>query len=405
MVMSTQEVRDPSTNVPHRKAAKVHGELRGDLLSISGLTKTYPGQKEPAVDDISFTIADGEFVSLLGPSGCGKTTTLKSIAGLERPSSGEIWLGDWAMSTDDQWTPVHKRPFGMVFQSYALWPHMTVLQNVGYPLKARRIPKSEVRDRAMAALARVQMSQYADRSPARLSGGQQQRVAIARAIVHEPRILLLDEPLSNLDATLRRQMRLDLRHLQQDLQMTAVYVTHDQVEACALSDRVIVMHDGRVVGEGSPQDVYERPPTEFIASFMGAANYWDGTTVAEEAGVVDVQVRSGEESLGTLRARVGDAGTVGTVGNDCRVLVRPEHITLTPAPAADADGSADPSRPGRLRARVQRMTYLGAQTEVALDMRGVVIRAHVVDPGRLAPGMTVTADIAPEHVRLLRVTS
>jgi ABC-type Fe3+/spermidine/putrescine transport system ATPase subunit len=398
MVMSTQGVRDPSTNVPHRKEV----EASRDLLSIAGLTKTYPGQREPAVDHISFTIADGEFVSLLGPSGCGKTTTLKSIAGLERPSAGEIWLGDWAMSTDDKWTPVHKRPFGMVFQSYALWPHMTVLQNVGYPLKARRVPKAEVRDRAMAALARVQMSQYADRSPARLSGGQQQRVAIARAIVHEPRLLLLDEPLSNLDATLRRQMRLDLRQLQQELQMTAVYVTHDQVEACALSDRIIVMHDGRVVGEGSPQDVYERPPTEFIASFMGAANYWDGTTVAEETGVVDVQVRSGEEPLGTLRAGVRGSVAVGTVSEDCRVLVRPEHITLIPA--ADADESVDPPPPGRLRGRVQRMTYLGAQTEVALDMRGVVIRAHVVDPSRLAVGMEVTAEIAPEHVRLLRVT-
>lgn len=374
-------------------------ETTGPLLSISHLTKTYPGATAPAMDDVSFDVSDGEFVSLLGPSGCGKTTTLKTIAGLEHPDAGSIRLGDWALSTQDTWTPVHKRPFGMVFQSYALWPHMTVAQNVGYPLKARRVPKSEIRERVMRALARVQMGEFADRSPSTLSGGQQQRVSIARAIVHEPRILLLDEPLSNLDAALRRQMRLDLRHLQQELGITAVYVTHDQVEACALSDRVIVMQAGRIVGDGAPQEVYEQPPTEFIAGFMGAATFWDGRLVRASDGLAEVDVLGERGSVGRLRS--GGWSEQVSVGDACRVLVRPEHVQLQVSLVQAVPG--DPGPVGALPGRVVTRTFLGEQWEIDVDLGGATIRVH----GALAPevGTPVRVSIAPQHVRLLPVTA
>ncbi|WP_197699024.1 ABC transporter ATP-binding protein [Micromonospora inositola] len=351
------------------------------------------------MDDVSFDVSDGEFVSLLGPSGCGKTTTLKTIAGLERPTSGSIRVGDWALSTDDQWTPVHRRPFGMVFQSYALWPHMTVAQNVGYPLKARRVSKGEIRDRVMRALARVQMEDFADRSPTRLSGGQQQRVAIARAIVHEPRILLLDEPLSNLDAGLRRQMRLDLRRLQQELQMTAVYVTHDQVEACALSDRVIVMNAGRIVAEGSPQDVYERPRSEFVASFMGAANFLDGRVERVTDGSGEVELHGAHGTIGRLRATA--PGDDVAPDDTCRVLVRPEHVALQVdvEPDAATNGSRDVDG---LVGAVESVTFLGEQWEITVDVGGEKLTVHAQQRGLVDVGSLVRITVLPQFVRLLR---
>ncbi len=232
-----------------------------------------------AVDGINFDIAPGELVTLLGPSGCGKTTTLRSIAGLENPSSGAIRLNGqtvWS-NTERRNVPAEKRGVSMVFQSYAIWPHMTVFENVAYGLRVRKAPQSEVASNVARVLEMVQMQGYADRPSSNLSGGQQQRVAVARAIAFSPNVLLFDEPLSNLDAKLRAEMRVELRELQRRLDITSLYVTHDQEEALAISDRVIVMSKGRIEQIGSPEEIYNRPASLFVADFVGAANMIPGS--------------------------------------------------------------------------------------------------------------------------------
>jgi iron(III) transport system ATP-binding protein len=227
-----------------------------------------------AVDHLNLDVQEGEFLTLLGPSGCGKSTTLRLIAGLERPNEGTIKLGDRIMSSGESrvFTPPEKRGMGMVFQSYAVWPHMTVAQNVGFPLKLRRVPRAEQQERVSNALRMVGLEGLESRGATQLSGGQQQRVALARALVHNPSVLLLDEPLSNLDAKLREQMRLELRLLQRRLQITTIFVTHDQAEAMVLSDRIIVMNHGHVEQIGGPDEIYERPNTRFVMDFVGRVN-------------------------------------------------------------------------------------------------------------------------------------
>src|SRR2546430_8834773 len=229
-----------------------------------------------AVRDVSFTIGEGSLVTLLGPSGCGKTTTLRMIAGLELPTSGTIAIG----GSDVTRVPASERDVSMVFQSYALFPHMTVLDNVSYGLTVARLPKAQVAERAHAALATVGLTGFDTRLPSELSGGQQQRVAVARALVLEPGVLLFDEPLSNLDARLRRQMREEIRDLQQRLSLTVVYVTHDQAEAMAVSDRIIIMNKGGVAQEGPPGELFEAPRTQFVADFLREANIVTGLLVA-----------------------------------------------------------------------------------------------------------------------------
>jgi putative spermidine/putrescine transport system ATP-binding protein len=248
----------------------------GSDLRITGLTAGYGGTAVLTIDEL--VIADGEFLSVLGPSGCGKTTLLNCLAGFVQPSAGQMTL-DGADLTK---VPPHRRGLGLVFQSYALFPHMTVADNVAYGLRAQHVPRSEHRERVDEVLRLVGLKDYAGRRPRHLSGGQQQRVAVARALATRPRVLLLDEPLSNLDAKLRREMRTELRALQRELGITAVFVTHDQEEAMSMSDRVVVLNAGRIEQAGAPETVYNRPATRFVAEFVGAANVvtWDGRLVA-----------------------------------------------------------------------------------------------------------------------------
>jgi iron(III) transport system ATP-binding protein len=251
------------------------------MLTVTGLAKSFVGADGTvaAVDDVSFSVPQGQCYALLGPSGCGKTTILRCVAGLEQAERGTIAIDGRVVSDADVFVPVHERAIGMVFQSYAIWPHLDVFDNVAYPLEVERprVARAEIDKRVMDVLALVGMRAMARRPATRLSGGQQQRVALARAIVRRPRLLLLDEPLSNLDARLRDAMRRELSVLIRQIGVTALFVTHDQVEALSLADRVAVMERGRIVQEGAPADIYDRPRDLFVATFLGAANVIAGT--------------------------------------------------------------------------------------------------------------------------------
>ncbi len=310
------------------------------MLSVRGLTKVYGDRadaKAGGVRDFSFALPPGTFFTLLGPSGCGKTTTLRCIAGLERPDAGQIKVGDITLhdSATGMSVPLNRRGIGMVFQSYAIWPHMTVFENVAFPLrvaKERRYGREEIRTLVDEALGAVGLGGYADRPATRLSGGQQQRVALARAIVHKPRLLLLDEPLSNLDASLREEMRIELRRLQQQIGLTTVYVTHDQAEALAMSDLIAVMELGRVAQMDEPRAIYFRPANEFVARFIGAANLLRGVSETS-AGPGD----RGEVLLDD-GARIGCLFPAGAAeGHAVTVSLRPESLSISTHPDPQAN--------------------------------------------------------------------
>jgi iron(III) transport system ATP-binding protein len=277
-----------------------------------------------ACDRVSFEVPDGRFFTLLGPSGCGKTTTLRCLAGLERADDGDIDLDGEVLSSPKRgiFVAPNQRDIGMVFQSYAIWPHMTVFDNVAFPLRAARARPSdaELRRRVEGALATVRLEGLGERPATNLSGGQQQRLALARALVREPKLLLLDEPLSNLDAKLREHMRLELRGLQRDLRLTTVYVTHDQVEALAMSNIVAVMHEGRINQIGSPREIYERPANRFVADFIGSTNLLPGRVVGGSGGVRGVQTAGG-----TVACVVPDDAPAGS---DVVVSIRPEDVIV-----------------------------------------------------------------------------
>lgn len=283
-------------------------------VSLINLKKQFG--KSLAVSDFSLEIADGELVAFLGPSGCGKTTTLRMIAGFLDPTAGRILIGQ----DDVTAVPVHKRNTGMVFQRYALFPHMTVAHNVSFGLEMRKIPVAERERRISVALDMVRLTEFKDRYPRQLSGGQQQRVAIARALAIEPKVFLLDEPLSNLDAKLRLEVREDIRALQQRLGLTTIFVTHDQEEALAISDRMAIMHDGKVQQVGTPQDLYEKPANLFVADFLGKMNFFSG----QQAGEGQFNTQEGLQ----LKVAAVAADTV-TIG------VRPERIQLSSEPTSD----------------------------------------------------------------------
>ncbi|MCE0764147.1 ABC transporter ATP-binding protein [Pseudonocardia kujensis] len=345
-------------------------------ITVSALGLDYADKT--AIDDVSFTARDGEFLTLLGPSGCGKTTTLMSIAGLTNPSRGSITCGadvlfDSARSVN---RPPEKRNCGVVFQSYAIWPHMSVAENVGYPLRLRKVRKPEIGSRVREALAMVGLDALADRYPHQLSGGQQQRVALARAVTYSPGVLLLDEPLSNLDAKLREQARGWLKEFQASVGLTTVFVTHDQDEALAMSDRVIVMNDGRIEQEGAPEDIYRRPATPFVASFLGSANLLDGTVDAPGR----VRLDGGGQTVA-----VPEDGPLGGV----QVMVRPEDVELM-APGADPDVAP-------LRGAVTSRMFVGSSYRYVVDCDGQSVTVSARE--RWEPG-PVRLRVDREHCRL-----
>src|SRR4051812_31484126 len=302
------------------------------MLTVKGLCTDYLGERGQAIratNDVSFDVPEGHLFTLLGPSGCGKTTTLRSIAGLERPKAGEISVKGRVVYSSRQGVFIapNRRGFGMVFQSYAIWPHMNVFQNTAFPLEVgdRRYSRAQVRDNVMRVLTAVQLDHLADREATMLSGGQQQRLALARALVMEPALLLLDEPLSNLDAKLREKMRFELKRLQRELKITTVYVTHDQSEALALSHQIAVMNEGRIQQIGKPRDVYERPANQFVADFVGNTNFVEGQ-IASDTHVVSGVTR-------TVRTEIGDVivstELAVTGGDRVTISVRPEDVALS----------------------------------------------------------------------------
>jgi iron(III) transport system ATP-binding protein len=350
-------------------------------VTIKGLTKRYGDVA--AVEGLDLRVQPGELVALLGPSGCGKTTTLRLVAGFLKPEAGEIWVGERCLSSPVTVIPPERRRMAMIFQSYALWPHMTVAQNIAYGLRFNGIPKGERERRVAEMLKAVQLEGYGSRYPGELSGGQQQRVAVARALVVEPEILLLDEPLSNLDANLREEMRFEIRRLHETFAITTLYVTHDQAEAMVISDRVAVLQSGRVVQIGTAEELFEHPRTRFVAEFIGKTNLVDG--VAEGPATV---------TRGRLRLSVPSADL--KPGAPVVVSIRPHHIELHPATASGL--SAGPSgAAGRnlLMGTVVRASYLGdaVDYQVQLDLSDVVLRVAGPTPARVRVGERVRVHV------------
>ncbi len=276
-----------------------------------------------AVDHVTLEIKDGEFFTLLGPSGCGKTTFLRCIAGLELPDEGKVYFDDQDMTE----VPPHKRDTGMVFQNYALWPHMNVFDNIAYGLKIRGYKKDEIRRKVLEVLKLVKLEGLEKRTPHQLSGGQQQRVALARAIVVNPKVLLFDEPLSNLDAKLRIEMRAELKRLQRELGVTTIYVTHDQEEAMSISDRIAIMNQGRVMQIGTPQEIYKHPKNEFVARFIGQGTFLHGEVVGEDAGRLRVEIPSIGKEISAVPSHPENPPSVG---DRVLVMIRPESFELNP---------------------------------------------------------------------------
>jgi spermidine/putrescine transport system ATP-binding protein len=357
-------------------------------VELRGVTKRFGPLI--AVDDLSLDLASGEFFTLLGPSGCGKTTTLRMIAGFERPNGGEIRIE----GVDVAELPPHRRPTNTVFQSYALFPHLSVEDNVAFGLKRKGVPKAEIANRVGAELERVGLSAEAKRRPAQLSGGMQQRVALARALVNLPKVLLLDEPLGALDLKLRKGLQVELKRIQREVGITFVYVTHDQEEALTMSDRIAVMNRGRVEQMGVPEDVYERPATTFVAGFIGVSNLMPATV----------------EGTGEVRLDHGPPVRTATGGFDrgerCHAVVRPEKLRIDLAGASE--GAASNGQP-RVEGVVESSLYLGTSTQIAVDL-GNEVRMTVLVPNadeeerqRLpGGGARVALSWEPEHMSLVR---
>jgi iron(III) transport system ATP-binding protein len=352
------------------------------MIGVRDLSKRFDAGQEQihALTGIGFEVESHSFFTLLGPSGCGKSTLLRCVAGLETPDQGDIHIGDQPVfsSAEGLNLPPNRRRIGMVFQSYAIWPHMTVYQNVAFPLEVQRRP--DVRSRTMFALDLVGLAAMADRYASKLSGGQQQRVAFARAIVAEPEVLLLDEPLSNLDAALREQMCSELRKLHERLRLTTLYVTHDQGEALSLSDRIAVMRDGRFVEVATPEGLWSSPRTVFAAHFLGGANIFTGDAQPEACGAA---VRTSFGVLWTARAAAGPVS----------LFVRPENVSLV----APGEG------PNRFVCRVVSQRFLGDMRDLELQLPdgGPVLRCKT-RTGALSTNGAVTAYILPEHVEVLQ---
>jgi len=365
------------------------------VLSVQGLFTEYAtpkGEPVKAAQDVTFTVPEGRLFTLLGPSGCGKTTTLRSIAGLERPKAGEIAVMDRVVfsSAKGIFIAPNRRGFGMVFQSYAIWPHMNVFQNAAFPLEVGngRHSRAGIRDRVMKVLTAVQLDHLAQREATTLSGGQQQRLALARALVMEPALLLLDEPLSNLDAKLREKMRFELKRLQRELKITTVYVTHDQAEALALSHEIAVMNDGRIQQIGTPREIYERPASQFVADFVGNTNFIEGTVV-----------RVVGAGFSRLRTEIGDV--TAKVDQDLRpddrvaISIRPEDVDLS---------ETRPAGENVWEGRVEQKVFLGEAVDfqVRVGARTLLSRQHPTL--RTKVGEAIFVQLDPEKCVVLKVS-
>ncbi|WP_395104021.1 ABC transporter ATP-binding protein [Actinomadura sp. SCN-SB] len=372
------------------------------MLQIDNLRKTFDGTKSErksrvvAVDDLSLTVEEGQMFTLLGPSGCGKTTTLRCVAGLEHPDRGEIVVGDRPLFSNKRGIRLaaNERGLGMVFQSYAIWPHMNVLKNVSFPLevlpRSKRLPKKEIRARVERVLAVVQLEKMADRPATNLSGGQQQRLALARALVMEPPLLLLDEPLSNLDAKLREEMRFELKRLQRELNITAVYVTHDQVEALAMSNRIAVMRDGRVEQVGRPREIYERPSSRFVADFIGTSNFIDGTIESHETGDIYLV----ETPQGKIR---GSSSADLPVGEKVAVSIRPEYVDVQKGAAPTSEAV------GQWSGVVQTRAFLGESVDHVIRVGELELRARCHPSLSFPPETEVTVTLQEKMCSLIPV--
>jgi iron(III) transport system ATP-binding protein len=339
-----------------------------------------------AAQDVSFEVPEGKLFTLLGPSGCGKTTTLRSIAGLERPVSGEIEVSGRTVYSSSRgiFVAPNKRNFGMVFQSYAIWPHMNVFQNVAFPLEVRKLAKKEIRERVMRVLTAVQLEHLVDREATKLSGGQQQRLALARALVMEPQLLLLDEPLSNLDAKLRDRMRNELKRLQRELNLTTVYVTHDQSEALALSHEIAVMNEGSVVQIGTPREIYETPANQFVADFVGSTNFIGGRVTSVEPNSGRCVIAS---ALGEIKAHAAEGVTKDKI---VVVSVRPEDVELSEHEPLATEGD------NIIRAIVHSKDFLGEYLDFQVKVGDVVLQSRAHPSLRTPPGDSIFLRIRAE---------
>jgi iron(III) transport system ATP-binding protein len=362
------------------------------MLKVEHLSKQYNTDTGTvlALKGVSFEVQSGEIYTLLGPSGCGKSTMLRSVAGLETANAGDITIGDLTAFSSSRGInlPPERRGIGMVFQSYAIWPHMTVFQNVAFPLTHgnRRVPKNEVKERVMKALSMVQLEAMAERPAPMLSGGQQQRVALARALVYEPRMLLLDEPLSNLDAKLRVEMRIEIQHIIKRLGLTGLYVTHDQEEAMAISDRIAVMHDGLILQEAAPHEIYADPANVFVAGFIGQSSFLDGIVAQVDGNAVTIQA-----GTITLSCRRRAAPDQVRVGDRLDVMIRPEDILVGEDAAAAGANVFD--------VQVALSTHTGGRSTCELRAGEARIIAELHGRRVLTPGSRIKAGVRIDHVK------
>ena len=352
------------------------------IISIRGLEKTFPSNHGPvrAVQKLDLDVAENEFVVLLGPSGCGKTTTLRCVAGLERPDGGRIEIAGKVVNSVEagDFVPPEKRNIGMVFQSYAVWPHLNVYQNVALPLTdgRRRLPKSQIRDRVMESLCLVRLEGLENRPVTDLSGGQQQRVALARAVVTQPMVLLMDEPLSNLDARLREEMRLELKKIANSIGVTTLYVTHDQAEALSLGDKICVMNEGAIQQVGSPEEIYSRPPNRFVAEFIGEMNFVKGKVIGP--GKVDSPL--GERSCAVPPdCQVGDTVTLA---------IRPHHLDLAQGPGQDSQSA---------EGTILSKTYLGDAVLFEVELADLTLLVRLPGEAVFTAGQRVSVISPTDH--------
>jgi len=358
-------------------------------IRIQGLSKRYfsGGKTIIALDNVTLTIPANQIFTLLGPSGCGKTTLLRCIVGLEAPDAGEIRIGDEVVFSKDKniSVPPEKRGLGMVFQTYAIWPHMNVFDNVAYPLQIRNVPKDVIRERVAKTLSFVQLEGMEERPATKLSGGQQQRVALARALVAEPKVILFDEPLSNLDAKLREETRKDLKIFLGKLKITAVYVTHDRIEALALSDTIAIMRDGKIIEVGAPKQIYFDSAHRFVADFIGRANLIKATVRGQEGGHTIVDC-----GLGTIACEQRDL----PVGSEATLCIRPEFIRLA---RGEAGGK------NVVNGRIESLVFIGEAYEAEIRVGNELLLAKIDPDAKLEEGSVVSFSLDPAHCLLVAI--